>query len=187
MGTAESDNQKALACVHIEFRLRVADLRNATRQLVVTQSENKDTAVADLLVTESVATFRTALASTDVPVNGIHTGAARLPIPTLKKIVTIAATYKRKEILILIWTVRSRLAVLRLGMRGLRLAHCLTKALTHPLAHLFLIPSRSLGFSRRPVSKNMDSQDEWRRRKGQKRTRLIGRRWRLIRYEFRGR
>jgi hypothetical protein len=50
-----------------------------------------------------------------------------------------------------------------------------------------LIPSRSLGFSRRPVSKNMDSQDEWRRRKGQKRTRLIGRRWRLIRYEFRGR
>ena len=132
MGTAESDNQKALACVHIEFRFRVADLRNATRQLVVTQSENKDTDVADLLVTESVATFRTALASTDVPVNGIQTGAARLPIPTLKKIVIIAATYKRKEIPILIWDGQIKVGSFTFGHEGIAIGPLPDESLDTP-------------------------------------------------------
>jgi len=132
MGTAESDNQKALACVHIEFRFRVADLRNATRQLVVTQSENKDTDVADLLVTESVATFRTALAATDVPVNGIHTGAARLPIPTLKKIVIIAATYKRKEIPILIWDGQIKVGSFTFGHEGIAIGPLPDESLDTP-------------------------------------------------------
>ena len=103
MGTAESPYQKVRSTVHVEFRVRVSDLVNATRQLTVNQGRNKVTDYADVLVSESVATFRTIGTSTDVAVNGIQPGTARLPIPTFEKIFALAKTFKAKEILVLIW------------------------------------------------------------------------------------
>jgi len=59
MGSIESDYQKVSSCVHVEFRVRVSDLLSATQQLTVNQGRNKTTDFADVLVSESIATFRT--------------------------------------------------------------------------------------------------------------------------------
>ncbi len=103
MGFSQSNEEKALSCVHIEFRVKINDLGNAARQLAVTQSQNLGTGFADLLVSENVATLRTAVTSIDVTVKGIYLGVARLPLATLQKIVAVAATFKKKELPILIW------------------------------------------------------------------------------------
>ena len=103
MGTVESPYQKVRSTVHVEFRVRVSDLLNATQQLTINQGRNKATDFADVLVSESVATFRTVGTSTDVAVNGIQPGTARLPIPTFEKIGAIAKTFKARETLVLIW------------------------------------------------------------------------------------
>ena len=103
MGNNESDYQRIRSCGHVEFRLRVDDLRSATRQLTINLGQSKDTDFADLLVSECAATFRTVGTSMEVPVNGIQPGTARLPISTLVKIAAIAKTFKAKETLVLIW------------------------------------------------------------------------------------
>jgi hypothetical protein len=103
MGTAESPYQKVRSTVHVEFRVRVSDLMSATQQLTVNQGRYKATDFADILVSESVATFRTIGTSTDVAVNGIQPGTARLPITTFEKIGAIAKTFKARETLVLIW------------------------------------------------------------------------------------
>ena len=89
--------------MQIEFKVRVSDFRNATRQLTVNQGQNETTDFADLLVSECIATFRTVGTSTEVPVNGIQPGTARIPIPTLEKIAAVAKTFKAKETLVLVW------------------------------------------------------------------------------------
>src|ERR1035437_7256205 len=103
MGNVESNYQKVRSSVHVEFRVRVSDLKNATRQLTVNQGHYKKTDFADVLVSECIATFRTVGTSTEVPVNGIQPGTARLPIHTLEKIAAVARTFKSKETLVLIW------------------------------------------------------------------------------------
>jgi hypothetical protein len=82
----------------IEFKTRVADLRNATKQLMVNRGQFRDTDIADLLVSECVATFRAVGTTTEIPVNGISPGTARLPLPVLKMIASTAGTFKSKEI-----------------------------------------------------------------------------------------
>lgn len=89
--------------MQIEFKVRVSDLRNATRQLTTTRGQNKETDFADLLVSECIATFRTVGTSTDLPVLGIQPGTARLPIHTLEKIAAVAGTFKANETRVLIW------------------------------------------------------------------------------------
>ena len=89
MVAVEGDYQKARSCAHVEFRVRVSDLRNATQQLTVNQGKNRAADFADVLVSECIATFRTVGTSTQVPVSGIQPGTARLPIPTLEKIAAV--------------------------------------------------------------------------------------------------
>lgn len=103
MGSVESSYQKVRSTVHVEFRARVSDLLNATQQLTINQGRNKATDYADVLVSESVATFRTVGTSIDVAVNGIQPGTVRLPIPLFEKIGAIAKTFKAKETLVLVW------------------------------------------------------------------------------------
>lgn len=81
----------------IEFKVRVSDLRNATRQLTMNSGQDGRMDFADLLVSECVATFRTVGSSTDLPVYGIQPGTARLPILILEKIAAVAKTFKANE------------------------------------------------------------------------------------------
>jgi hypothetical protein len=89
--------------MQIEFKARVSDLRNATRQLTANRGQNKETDFADLLVSECIATFRTIGTSTEIPIHGIQPGTARLPIHTLEKIAAIAKTFKTNETGVLVW------------------------------------------------------------------------------------
>lgn len=89
--------------MQVEFKVRVSDLRNATRQLMANRGQNKETDFADLLVSECIATFRAVGTSTELPILGIQPGTARLPIPTLEKIAAVARTFKAKETTVLIW------------------------------------------------------------------------------------
>lgn len=82
----------------IEFRVRVSDLKNATKQLLVNRGEFRDSDLADLLVSECAATLRSVGTSTEIPVFGTSTGVARLPLSVLKDIARIAGTYKSKEV-----------------------------------------------------------------------------------------
>jgi len=89
--------------MQIEFKVRVNDLRNATRQLTENRGSNKDTDFADVLVSECVATFRSVGTSAELPIHGVQPGTARLPIRTLEKIAGVAKTFRGQETLVLIW------------------------------------------------------------------------------------
>jgi hypothetical protein len=82
----------------IEFTTRVADLKNATKQLLVNRGDYRETDVADLFVSECVATLRTVGTSTEIPVNGTSLGTARIPLPALQVIAKISGTFKSKDI-----------------------------------------------------------------------------------------
>ena len=90
-------------CGHVEFKVGVSDLRDAVRQLTAQQGANRTTEFADILVSEHVAAFRSIGASTQVHVNGIQAGSARLPFHVLEKAAAIARTFEKKETLVLIW------------------------------------------------------------------------------------
>jgi hypothetical protein len=87
----------------IEFVVRVRDLRNATHQLTVNRGSGKQIDWVDLLVSECIATLRAVGTSTEIPVNGIHPGTARLPILLFEKVAKIAKTYKARETTVTIW------------------------------------------------------------------------------------
>jgi hypothetical protein len=103
MEIAESPYQKVRSTVHVEFRVRVSDLKNAIRLMTVNQDRNKASDFVDILVSESIAKFRTVGTSTDVPVNGIQPGTARLPFKPLERFSLISKTFKCKEIGVQIW------------------------------------------------------------------------------------
>jgi hypothetical protein len=88
--------------MQVEFKARVSDLRNATRQPTENRGSNKKTDFADILVSECIATFRAVGTSPELPIHGIQIGTARLPIPTLEKIAAVAKTFKGQETLVLI-------------------------------------------------------------------------------------
>lgn len=97
MGTAESPYQKVHSTVHVEFTVRVSDLKNAIRQITVNRGEDRATDFVDVLVSEFVATFRAVGTSVDVPVNGIQPGTARLRIATLERFSAMAKAFKVGE------------------------------------------------------------------------------------------
>lgn len=103
MGTAESPYQKVSSCVHVEFRVRVNDLKQAIREINVNRGENRAADFVDVLVSECVATFRAVGTSVDVPVNGIQPGTARLPIATLERFSAMAKAFKAKETTVQFW------------------------------------------------------------------------------------
>ena len=86
----------------VEFKSRVADLKNASKQLLVNRGKFKNTDVADLMVSECVATFRAVGTSTEIPVNGIYPGIARIPLSALEAIAKTAGMFKKKEVTVLI-------------------------------------------------------------------------------------
>ena len=86
----------------IEFRVRVSDLKNATKQLLVNRGEFRDSDLVDLLVSECVATLRTVGTSTEIPVTGTLPGAARLPLSVLQEMAKIAGSYKTTEVPVLV-------------------------------------------------------------------------------------
>jgi len=104
----------------IEFRVRVTDLRNATKQLLVNRGEFRDTDLADLLVSECVATLRTVGTSTEMPVF-TSMSAARLPLAVLKDIAKTAGTYKSKEVPILVEEGAIKVASFRLKNESITL------------------------------------------------------------------
>lgn len=83
----------------IEFRVRVSELQNAVDQLLVNRDKRtKKRDMADLLVSEVVATMRTTGASVEMPVKGIAFGAARVPLMVLEQMAEVAGTYDRPDI-----------------------------------------------------------------------------------------
>jgi hypothetical protein len=87
---------------NIEFRVRVSDLRSATKQLLVNRGEFADSDFADLLVSEVIATIRAVATTTEIPVAGLSLGAARIPLAVMDRVVRAAATFKRKEVRVLV-------------------------------------------------------------------------------------
>ena len=102
MGIAENQYQKIRSCVHVEFRLRVHDLKNGVRQLMLNRGENATSDFVDILISECIATFRTVGTSTEVPVNGIQPGTARIPIRCIERFSSLARTFKGNETTVLI-------------------------------------------------------------------------------------
>jgi integrase len=90
MGNVDSSYQRVTSCVHVEFKVRVSDLKNAIRQITVNRGENRSADFVDVLVSECVTTFRAVGTSTDIPVNGIQPGTVRLPIATLERFSAMA-------------------------------------------------------------------------------------------------
>jgi hypothetical protein len=86
----------------IEFRTRIADLKNATGLLLVNRGSFEDTDIADLFISECVATFRAVGTSTEIPVNSSTPGTARVPLPSLKKVTSAAESFGDREITIVI-------------------------------------------------------------------------------------
>jgi hypothetical protein len=76
----------------------VSDLKNAIRQITVNRGENRSADYVDVLVSECVATFRAVGTSTDIPVDGIQPGTARLPTATLERFSAMAKAFKSKEV-----------------------------------------------------------------------------------------
>jgi hypothetical protein len=83
----------------IEFRVRVPELQNAVDQLLVNRDKRtKKRDMADLLVSEAVATMRTTGSSAEMPVKGVAFGAARVPLVVLEQMAEVAGTYDRPDI-----------------------------------------------------------------------------------------
>lgn len=69
----------------ITFRARVPDLSKAARLIVANRGSAKDTDFVDFLVSECIATLRSVGSSTEIPVQGIKLGTARLPLGAFDK------------------------------------------------------------------------------------------------------
>lgn len=84
----------------VEFIVRLPELRKAEKHLSFNRAEFKETDSADLLVSACAATFRAVGTERDVPVQGTHPGTVRLPLKQLRDLVSIARSYKRREVLL---------------------------------------------------------------------------------------
>jgi hypothetical protein len=84
--------------MHVDFSIRVGDLAKAIKQLLFNREEFADTDFADILVSETGATFRAVGTDTEVPVNGTHPGTARLPLRILNETPELARSYKERDI-----------------------------------------------------------------------------------------
>ncbi|MFZ0801791.1 MAG: hypothetical protein WBQ09_10925 [Terriglobales bacterium] len=84
--------------MNVDFRIRVRDLAKATKHLLFNRAQFADTDFADILVSETGATFRAVGTDTEVPVNGTQPGTARLPLRVLNQIPGLARSYKERDI-----------------------------------------------------------------------------------------
>jgi hypothetical protein len=84
--------------MHVDFSIRVTDLAKATKHLLFNRKQFADTDFADILVSETGATFRAVGTDTEVPVNGMQPGTARLPLRVLNRIPELARSYKERDI-----------------------------------------------------------------------------------------
>ena len=83
----------------IEFKVRVSDLRNAVDQILVNRDKHtKKRDIADLLVSEVVATIRTTGCVAEMPIIGTLFGAARVPLAILEQMAEVARTYNQPDI-----------------------------------------------------------------------------------------
>lgn len=82
----------------MEFTVRLTDMGKATKHLLFNRAEFKNTDSADLLVSQCTATFRAIGTEIEVPVQGSHAGTARLPLKYLRDLMSIAPTYKKREV-----------------------------------------------------------------------------------------
>jgi hypothetical protein len=64
---------------------------------LVNRGKFKNTDVADLLVSECVATVRAVGTSTEIPINGISPGNARIPLSALEAVARTAETLRRRK------------------------------------------------------------------------------------------
>ena len=82
----------------VEFAIHTSDLRLATSQLKANRGEYRDSDTVDILVSECVATFRAVGTETEVPVNGKQTGSVRLSLKSLRDLLKVALSFKKKEV-----------------------------------------------------------------------------------------
>ena len=82
----------------VEFVIRPADLKRATKQVTVNRGEYLGTDSADILISEYVATFRAVGTESEVPVNGRHPGTVRIPLKIWDQIERASRTFKGKEL-----------------------------------------------------------------------------------------
>jgi len=81
----------------ITFRARVQDLSKAARLIVANRGSAKDTDFVDFLVSECVATLRSVGTSTEIPVQGMAVGTARIPLSAFEKIAGVARSFGKSE------------------------------------------------------------------------------------------
>lgn len=101
-GSVSSAYQRISSCVHVEFKLRMVDLKGAARQMTLNLGPETSDDFVDILVSECAATFRTVGTAFDVPVNASHPGTARIPIQLIEKFVSVSRTFTSKETTVLI-------------------------------------------------------------------------------------
>lgn len=82
----------------VEFTMKLADFRKATKHLSLNREEFKESDCADLLISSFAATFRSVGTTTEVPVEGRHAGTVRLPLRLLPKIIEVAKTYRKPDV-----------------------------------------------------------------------------------------
>lgn len=82
----------------LELTTRTKDLRRAIREIGVNRGHHSDTDFTDILVSEFSATFRSVGTETEVPVNGIQPGSARVPFTVLARLARVVSTFKGNEL-----------------------------------------------------------------------------------------
>jgi len=82
----------------VEFVIRLSGLRKATKHLMFNRAGFGDTDSADLLVSQCIATFRAPGTEFEAPVQGTRSGTVRLPVRQLRDLMSIADSYKRREV-----------------------------------------------------------------------------------------
>jgi len=90
--------------MQVEFVARTDDLKKAAKHLLFNRREHINTDFAEILVSPCAATLRSVGTETEIPVNGLRPGSARLPLKVLTLVVKIADSYRAAEVTALLQT-----------------------------------------------------------------------------------
>jgi hypothetical protein len=82
----------------VEFIIRTSELRDITKQLKANREEHNDSDSVDILVSESLATFRSIGTEVAAPVDGKSPGSARIPLRFVDRINRAVKTFKTQEL-----------------------------------------------------------------------------------------
>jgi hypothetical protein len=83
----------------VEFVICTTDLRDVTKQLQANREEHNDSDFVDIMVSNTLATFRSVGADLRIPVDGKGPGSARIPLRIVDKINVAVETFKTKELI----------------------------------------------------------------------------------------